>query len=90
MSTPPLIFLVDDEPAIAEAVGYALRAEGFRCQHHANGGACLAALDGERPALALLAVLVPLVAAGCWWTWRGVRRSASATAAERLRHGVEQ
>ena len=59
MSTPPLIFLVDDEPAIAEAVGYALQAEGYRCQHHATGSACLAALAGEPPALVLLDVGLP-------------------------------
>jgi two-component system catabolic regulation response regulator CreB len=59
MTTPPTIFVVDDEPAIAEAVGFALQAEGFRCQHHATGSACLAALECEQPALILLDVGLP-------------------------------
>ena len=59
MPMPPLIFLVDDEPAIAEAVGFALQAEGYRCLHHATGSACLEALARERPALILLDVGLP-------------------------------
>ncbi|MDH4073500.1 MAG: two-component system response regulator CreB [Gammaproteobacteria bacterium] len=43
--TGPVVFLVEDETSIAEAVGFALQGEGFRCQHYATGNACLAALD---------------------------------------------
>ena len=53
------VFLVDDEPAIAEAVSFALQAEGFRCRHFATGGACLEALNGERPDLVLLDIGLP-------------------------------
>jgi two-component system, OmpR family, catabolic regulation response regulator CreB len=57
--TPPSVFIVDDEPAIAEAVGFALQAEGYRCLHCATGSACLEALARERPALILLDVGLP-------------------------------
>ncbi len=60
MSTRPTsIFLVDDEPAIAEAVSFALQSEGFRCRHFATGGACLDALTGEQPDLMLLDIGLP-------------------------------
>ncbi len=55
----PSILLVDDEPAIAEAVGFALQAEGFRTRHCATGEDCLAALSREAPALVLLDVGLP-------------------------------
>jgi two-component system catabolic regulation response regulator CreB len=58
-NSPACIFLVDDEPAIAEAVSFALQAEGFRCRHFATGGACLEALVHERPELVLLDIGLP-------------------------------
>ena len=58
-NAPACIFLVDDETAIAEAVSFALQAEGFRCRHFATGGDCLEALAAERPALVLLDVGLP-------------------------------
>lgn len=58
-NTPPLIFLTDDEAAIAEAIGFALQAEGFRCQHFATGSDCLEALSATTPALILLDVGLP-------------------------------
>ena len=54
-----MIFLVDDEPAIAEAVSFALQAEGFQCRIHATGAACIEALARESPALILLDVGLP-------------------------------
>jgi two-component system catabolic regulation response regulator CreB len=56
---PTSIFLVDDEPAIAEAVSFALQAEGFRCRHFATGGDCLEALTSEQPDLVLLDIGLP-------------------------------
>jgi two-component system catabolic regulation response regulator CreB len=61
---PPHILLIDDEPAIAEAVTFALQAEGYRCEHHATGGAGLAALaagaaNSTSPAVILLDVGLP-------------------------------
>ena len=56
---PSCVFLIDDEPAIAEAVSFALQAEGFRCRHFATGGAGLEALAGEQPDLVLLDIGLP-------------------------------
>ena len=59
MQTSPLILLAEDEPAIAEAVGFALQSEGYRCRACATGGALLEALAQESPALILLDVGLP-------------------------------
>lgn len=60
MSQPTsLIYLVDDEPAIANAVSFALQAEGYRCRHFATGTGCLAAVASESPALVLLDIGLP-------------------------------
>ncbi len=59
MQTSPLILLAEDEPAIAEAVGFALQSEGYRCRACATGGALLEALAQEPPALILLDVGLP-------------------------------
>jgi len=53
------IFLVDDEPAIAEAVSFALQSEGYRCRHFPTGTACLEALPHDTPVLILLDVGLP-------------------------------
>lgn len=50
---------MDDEAAIAEAVSFALQAEGFQCRHFATGSACAEALAVEVPALILLDVGLP-------------------------------
>ena len=59
MPQPAAIFLVDDEPAIAEAVSFALQAEGFRCRICSTGAACIEALAHDTPALILLDVGLP-------------------------------
>ena len=69
MPASPLILVVDDEPAIAEAVSFALQAEGFRCRICATGAACIdvlapavplsSAAAAESPALILLDVGLP-------------------------------
>ena len=56
---PSSIYIVDDEPAIADAVSFALRAEGFRCQHFGTGTEFLTALSQDIPALVLLDVGLP-------------------------------
>ncbi len=56
---PASINIVDDESAIADAVSFALRAEGFRCQHFATGTEFLAGLSHEIPSLVLLDVGLP-------------------------------
>jgi two-component system catabolic regulation response regulator CreB len=53
------VFIVDDEPAIAEAVSFALQAEGYGCQLFATGSACVEALADAAPALILLDIGLP-------------------------------
>ncbi len=55
----PTVFVVDDEPAIAEAILFALQAEGYQGRHFATGQACIDALAAEQPALILLDIGLP-------------------------------
>jgi two-component system, OmpR family, catabolic regulation response regulator CreB len=55
----PRILLVEDEPAIAETVLYALRMEGFEAQHCLTGSAALAEAQRARYDLAVLDVGLP-------------------------------
>ena len=50
------IFIVEDEPSIAQTVQFALDAEGFVTEHFATGTACLEALENLVPSLVLLDV----------------------------------
>ena len=50
------IFIVEDEPSIAQTVQFALEAEGFTTEHLGSGSACLAALKDSIPSLILLDV----------------------------------
>jgi two-component system catabolic regulation response regulator CreB len=50
------IFIVEDEPSIAQTVQFALEAEGFATEHFATGAGCLAALESAGPSLVLLDV----------------------------------
>jgi two-component system, OmpR family, catabolic regulation response regulator CreB len=59
VQTSPLILMAEDEPAIAEAVSFALQSEGYRCRVCATGGALIEALAQELPALILLDVGLP-------------------------------
>jgi DNA-binding response OmpR family regulator len=53
------VLLVDDEPAIRDAVGYILRSNGFAVETVASAEAALEALDRERFDLMLLDVMLP-------------------------------
>ncbi|GAB2611012.1 two-component system response regulator CreB [Novilysobacter erysipheiresistens] len=55
----PRILLVEDEPAIADTVQYALRAEGFDPVHCLTGGEALRRAASEDFALAVLDVGLP-------------------------------
>ncbi|HEY0968744.1 MAG TPA: two-component system response regulator CreB [Opitutaceae bacterium] len=56
----PRILLVEDEPAIADTLLYALRTEGFAPEWHSTGNKALAALEkGAEPALVVLDVGLP-------------------------------
>ena len=50
------IFIVEDEPSIAQTVQFALQDEGFATEHFATGSACLDALSAATPSLILLDV----------------------------------
>lgn len=50
------IFIVEDEPSIAQTVQFALQTEGFATEHFATGSACLDALSAVTPSLILLDV----------------------------------
>ena len=54
-----LIFIVEDEPSIAQTVQFALESEGFATEHFSTGQACMAALEDRTPALILLDVGLP-------------------------------
>lgn len=55
----PLILLIEDEPAIADAVRYALENGGYRVTRAQTGEAGLSLLSQERPALVVLDVGLP-------------------------------
>jgi len=56
----PRILIIEDEPAIADTLGYALRTEGFAPEWHATGRAGLAALAGPGKPVALVLLDVGL------------------------------
>jgi two-component system, OmpR family, response regulator RegX3 len=53
------ILLVDDEPAIRDAVGYALRSEGFDVEIQADGESALEATERESFDLVILDLVLP-------------------------------
>lgn len=59
MSTRQRILVVEDEPAIADTIVYALKTEGFEAHWVGTGAAALAALASEPCALAILDVGLP-------------------------------
>lgn len=50
------IFIVEDEPSIAETVQFTLEAEGFSTQYFSTGSCCIKALAHQKPSLILLDV----------------------------------
>ncbi len=59
MTEKPTILVVEDEPAIADTIQYALEAEGFRCLRLEAGGAVVETIGRERPALVILDIGLP-------------------------------
>jgi two-component system catabolic regulation response regulator CreB len=87
LAVPPLstacmtrILLVEDEPAIAETVLYALRTEGFEARHCLTGGDALRSAREEAFDLALLDVGLPDI--GGFALCRELRRNRSADGRE--------
>ncbi len=58
-TAPPLVLVVDDEPAIRVALERALRLEGFAVRTAADGEAALAAVAAQPPAAIVLDVVLP-------------------------------
>jgi two-component system, OmpR family, response regulator RegX3 len=55
----PRILVVEDEPALVDALEYGLSAEGFEVVSAADGAASLQVFERERPDLILLDVMLP-------------------------------
>jgi two-component system catabolic regulation response regulator CreB len=55
----PTILVVEDEPAIADTIQYALEAEGFRCLRLEAGALVVETIERERPALVILDIGLP-------------------------------
>jgi two-component system response regulator MprA len=55
------VLVVDDEPAVRDALDRALRAEGYRVSTAADGQAALARTSDEHPDLIVLDVLMPVM-----------------------------
>lgn len=55
----PRILVVEDEPAIIEALEFGLQAEGFKVDCATDGLAGLAAFDRNRPDLVILDIMLP-------------------------------
>lgn len=55
----PTILLLEDEPAIADTLVYALRSEGFEVMHVCLASEALAAFAARPPSLAILDIGVP-------------------------------
>jgi two-component system catabolic regulation response regulator CreB len=55
----PTILVVEDEPAIADTIVYALESEGFRCQRLEAGAGVVELLDRQPVALVVLDIGLP-------------------------------
>src|SRR5688572_15332839 len=58
-ATMPKIMVVEDEPALVDALEYGLTAEGFEVIATSDGGQALGMFDRERPDLILLDLMLP-------------------------------
>jgi DNA-binding response OmpR family regulator len=58
-SARPLVFVVEDEPAIADLVRGALVRDGFTAGVYSDGAVALAAITRDRPAVVILDVGLP-------------------------------
>ena len=55
----PRIFIVDDDPALRDALRKVLETAGLQVETYANGASFLAACEHEQPACALLDLAMP-------------------------------
>jgi two-component system, chemotaxis family, chemotaxis protein CheY len=61
MTPRPLVLVVDDDPDILDAICDILDGEGYRVVRARNGLEALQQLDGERPAIILLDLMMPVM-----------------------------
>ena len=59
-NTPPMVMVVDDEPALVDIYSTAFKAAGFRVVTAADGVAALANAIEHRPNLIILDIIMPL------------------------------
>jgi CheY-like chemotaxis protein len=59
--TVPHVLVVDDDPDMVDVIGVILGAEGYTFRTAANGLEALDSISGERPALVLLDMLMPVM-----------------------------
>ena len=57
----PLVLVVDDDPDILDAICDILEAEGYRVARARHGQEALAQVDGERPDVILLDLMMPVM-----------------------------
>jgi two-component system, OmpR family, catabolic regulation response regulator CreB len=55
----PIVLVVEDEPAIADAIQYALESEGFQCRHLQTGAEVAGVLERQPVSLVLLDIGLP-------------------------------
>jgi two-component system, OmpR family, catabolic regulation response regulator CreB len=55
----PRVLIVDDEPAIAEIVSYALVTDGFEAQYCATAAAAITSFQNARPSIAIIDLGLP-------------------------------
>ena len=56
-----LVLVVDDDPDILQTLALCLSTEGYRVEMAANGKEALEMLSGERPAVILLDLMMPVM-----------------------------
>lgn len=59
--SPPRVLVVDDDPDIRSTIQQILLVEGYTVMEAGNGAEALAALDGPRPAVILLDLMMPVM-----------------------------
>ena len=59
MSNPPTVFIIDDDPAVRDAIGLLLRAGGLSMDTFASAAEFLAAAAARQPGCVVLDVRMP-------------------------------
>ena len=54
-----LIYIVEDEPDLRDALVYNFKNEGFKVKSFANGESCLTKISKKKPDLVILDIMLP-------------------------------